>query len=47
MRYKKNKKKLTLLFVAFIILIGVGYAFLFRNPKINGLSGVKTGKWVI
>lgn len=43
----KNRKSIVLIVIAFFLIIGVGYAFVTENLKINGSSGIKSGSWVI
>ena len=42
-----KKKKYVFLVLGILLLIGIGYAALSANLKINGTSGVKSNKWII
>lgn len=42
-----KKKKYVLLVLGILLLIGIGYAALSANLKINGSSGIKNSKWII
>ena len=43
----KNRKNIVFIVIALLLIIGVGYAFVTENLKINGSSGIKSGSWVI
>ena len=42
-----KKKKYVFLVLGLLLLIGIGYAALSANLKINGSSGIKNNKWLI
>ena len=43
----KSKRSIIFIVIALFLIIGVGYAFVTENLKINGSSGIKSGSWVI
>ena len=45
MRKRKNNK--IILLIALILFIGLGYAFLTANLKINGVSTIGSSQWDI
>ena len=45
--YKNGRKKILFLVLFLVIAIGIGYAFITENLKINGGSSISSGSWII